>query len=320
MCSVKPELVRAAAVFMVVVGGVMLFPGLTFTAAGLPPAPQWRVPRTAFGHPDFQGWTWNFATMTPLERPRNIETPVFTDAEAATYERQTAERQTATTNNGYDWWDAGTRHLDRRRTSLIVDPPDGRLPPLTPEAQRRSAAGAPAAPNPASGPEDFPLNTRCISWQNAGPPMLPSPYNNNLQFIQTRDHVLISNENIHDARIVPMDGRPHGSVRKWLGDSRGRWEGETLVVDTINFSERISVRGSDQNLHVVERFTQTDAATMEYRFTVEDPTIWTRPWTAQLLLRRTDQRIYEFACHEGNFLSIKGLLEVARFLEGDQPR
>src|SRR5262245_11714685 len=214
---------RAVAVFTVVVGGVTLFA-------------QQRVPRTPLGHPDFQGWTWNFATMTPLERPRNIEMPVFTDAEAATYERQTAERQTATTNNGYDWWDAATRHLDRRRTSLIVDPPDGRLPPLTPEAQRRSAAGAPAVPNPASGPEDFPLNTRCISWQNAGPPMLPSPYNNNLQFIQTRDHVLISNENIHDARIVPMDGRPHGSVRKWLGDSRGRWEGDSLVIDTINFS------------------------------------------------------------------------------------
>jgi hypothetical protein len=311
---------RAVAVFTVAVVGVMLFLGLTFAAAASPQAVRWSVPRTPWGHPDFQGMTWNFATMTPLERPRTIETPVFTDAEAETYERQTAERQTATTNNGYDWWDAGTRHLDRRRTSLIVDPPDGRLPPLTPEAQRRSAAGGPAAPHPASGPEDFPLNTRCISWQNAGPPMLPSPYNNNLQFVQTRDHVLISNENIHDARIVPIDGRPHGRVRKWLGDSRGHWEGETLVVDTINFSDRISVRGSDENLHVVERFTRTDADTMEYRFTVDDPTIWTRTWTALLLLRRTDQRIYEFACHEGNFLSIKGLLEVARFLDADRSR
>jgi hypothetical protein len=292
----------------------------TFAAAGSSHAPQWKVPRTPSGHPDFQGVTWNFATMTPLERPRNIETPVFTEAEALAFERQTAERQTATTNNGYDWWDAGTRHLDRRRTSLIVDPPDGRLPPLTADAQRRLAAGGPSSRNPASGPEDFPLNTRCISWQNVGPPMLPSPYNDNVEFIQTRDHVLISNENIHDARIVPMDGRPHGSVRKWLGDSRGRWEGDTLVIDTISFSDRISVRGSDQNLHVVERFTLTDADTMEYRFTVEDPTVWTRAWTALLLLHRTDQRIYEFACHEGNFLSMKGLLEVARFLDRNQLR
>ena len=145
--------------------------------------------------------------------------------------------------------------------------------------------------------------------------MLPSPYNDNIQFIQTRDHIVISNENIHDARIVPMDGRPHGSGRRWLGDSRGHWDGDTLVIDTINFSDQVSLRGSDRNLHVAERFTWTDADTMEYRVTVEDPTVWTRPWTALLQMHRTDQKLYEFACHEGNFLSIKGLLEVARYLD-----
>lgn len=150
-------------------------------------APLWRMPRTAAGHPDFQGATWNFATMTPLERAQGVDKDIFTEAEAAAFEKQTVERQTATTNNGYDWWDAGTRHLDRRRTSLIVDPADGRLPTLTAEAQRRVATAGRPAGGPASGPEDFPFNTRCISWANVGPPMLPSPYNDNIQFIQTRD-------------------------------------------------------------------------------------------------------------------------------------
>lgn len=301
----------AAAVSVVFIGGLSLV--AVIAAAGQSTrAERWRTPRTAWGDPDFQGVTWNFATMTPLERPRDVETPVFAEAEAAAFERQTAERQTATTNNGYDWWDTGTRHLDRRRTSLIVDPADGRLPPLTPEAERRPTRRQ-RAQGPAEGPEAFPLNTRCIWWQNAGPPMLPSPYNDNIQFVQTRDHIVISNENIHDARIVPMDGRPHGAIRRWMGDSRGRWEGNTLVVDTINFSNKTSLRGSDENLHVVERFTWIDADMMEYGFTVEDPTVWTQAWTVMLAMHRTNQPIYEFACHEGNFLSMKGLLEVARF-------
>jgi hypothetical protein len=279
-------------------------------------AGQWAVPRTAWGDPDFQGATWNFATMTPLERPRGVDIAVFTEAEAEAFERQTVERTTANSANGYDWWDAGTRHLDRRRTSLIVDPPDGRLPPLIPDAQRRAAAARQqAASGTAAGPEDFPLNARCIWWQNAGPPMLPSPYNDNIQFIQTREHLVILNENIHDARIIPMDGRPHGTVRRWLGDSRGRWEGTTLVIDTVNFSEKTSLRGSNRHLHLVERFTRIDADTIEYRFTVEDPTVWTRPWTAMLAMHRTGQRIHEFACHEGNFRNMQGLLEIARFLD-----
>ena len=276
------------------------------------PTRQWTMPRTEWGVPNFQGGTWNLATMTQLERPAGVEKAVFTEAEAAVFERQFAERQTATTNNGYDWWDGGAAHLDRRRTSLIVDPPDGHLPALTPEAQRR-LANRPAAV--ADGPEDFPLNSRCIWWQNAGPPMIPSPYNNNLQFIQTRDFIVISTENIHDARIVPMDGRPHGTIRRWAGDSRGRWEQNTLVIDTVNFSAKTSLRGSDENLHLVERFTLVDADTIEYRFTAEDRSVWTRPWTAVLAFRRTDELMYEFACHEGNVLTIEGMLKVARFLE-----
>jgi hypothetical protein len=272
------------------------------------------MPRTEWGTPDFQGVTWNFATMTPLERPRGIDKPEFTEAEAAAFERQTAESRAAGANNGYDWWDEGSAHLDRRRTSLIVDPVDGRLPALTPEAQRQRAARRRAA---AEGPEDFPLNSRCIWYQNAGPPLVPSPYNNNLQFIQTRDYVVISNENIHDARIIPLDQRPHGSVRQWMGDSRGRWEGDTLVVDTVNFSSKTSVSGSDQDLHIVERFTRVDAGTLKYEFTADDATVWTRPWTAAFPLHRTDQPIYEFACHEGNFRTMESMLKIARL--SDRP-
>ena len=175
--------------------------------------------------------------MTPLVRPPGIEKPVLTEAEAAAFEKQFSERQTATTNNGYDWWDGGAAHLDHRRTSLIIDPADGHVPPLTADAQRKAAA-RPRATGTTDGPEDFGLNTRCIQFQNGATPLLPSPYNNNLQFIQTRDFVVLSTENIHDARIVPMDGRPHGVVRRWAGDSRGRWEQDTLVIDTINFSTR----------------------------------------------------------------------------------
>jgi len=307
-----PAANRAAVVVIVAIGWLV-------TAVGWPAAKlagQASMPHTAWGDPDLQDGIWNFATMTPLERPRGVDAPVFTDAEATAFETQTAARQTATTNNGYDWWDAGTRHLDRRRTSLIVDPADGRLPPLTADAERRQAAARQQVRPPnAEGPEQFPLNTRCLWWTNTGPPMLPSPYNDNIQFVQTRDQIALFNENIHDLRIIPLTKQPHGRLRQWLGDSRGRWEGNTLVVDTINFSPKTSVRGSDENLHVVERFTRIDRDTMDYQFTMEDTTVWTRPWTAVLRLRRSNQPIYEFACHEGNELSIVGLLQVARFLD-----
>ena len=274
--------------------------------------------QTEWGTPDWQGTTWNFATMTPLERPRGIEKPTLLEAEAAAFERDTAANRTANTNNGYDWWDEGAAHLDRRRTSLIVDPRDGHIPPLTAEAQRRVVPRRAAA----DGPEDFALNARCIWWQNAGPPMVPSPYNNNLQFIQTQSYVVISNENIHDARIIPMDGRPHGTVQRWMGDSRGRWEGNTLVIDTVNFSTKTSLNGSDDNLHIVERFARVDDDTIEYQFTADDATVWTRPWTAAFPLHRTNQPIYEFACHEGNFLIMENMLRSERFSEkqgGRQP-
>jgi hypothetical protein len=276
--------------------------------------------QTPSSPPDFSG-VWNYATMTPLERPQQFgDRETLTKDEADGYERQILERQ-ATTNNtaGPDWWDPGTRHLTNRRTSLIVDPPNGRLPALTSEGQQRAADRARTRrehPWP-DGPEDLELNVRCIQWAIAGPPMTPGVYNNNVQFLQMRDSVIIFNEMIHDARIVPTDGRPHGALRRWMGDSRGRWDGATLVVDTINFSEKYSFRGSDAHLHLVERFTKLDANTMDYQFTVEDSTVWTAPWTARFPMHRVNERMFEYACHEGNFRSMEGLLHSARLMDRD---
>jgi len=259
---------------------------------------------------------WNYATMTPLERPRDLAAkPVLTPAEAVDYERQTLARQ-ATTNNtaGPDWWDSGTRFLTNGRTSLIIDPPDGRVPAMTPEAQQRAAARTQArrARGPADGPEDRALNERCLNWSVAGPPMLPGVYNNNVQIIEARGYVAIVSEMIHDARIVPMDGRAHGTVPAWMGDARGRWEGRTLVVDTVGFTDKTAFRGSGEHLHLVERFTRIDAETLEYRFTAEDPSTWTKPFTAMFPLRKTAGPIYEYACHEGNERSMVGMLRGAR--------
>jgi hypothetical protein len=277
--------------------------------------------RTAWGDPDLRG-VWNYATMTPLERDREFaEKATFTQEEAAAYERHFLERQEnrATIVGGPDWWDEV--HLANRRTSLIVDPPNGRIPPLTPEAQKRAAALARArSERPADSIEALGLNVRCLQWASTGPPMLPFIFNNNVEIFQTRQYVTIYNEMIHSARIVPMDGRSHGTIPQWMGDSRGHWEGSTLVVDTLNFSDKASFRGSDQNLHLVERFTRTRRDTIDYQFTVEDPTVWAQPWTAVIPMRATAEPIFEFACHEGNARSMEGILGAARAEEKKSER
>ena len=262
---------------------------------------------------------WTYATMTPLERPRDLAAkPSLTAAEAADYERQTLERQSATNNTaGPDWWDPGTRFLTNGRTSLIVDPPDGRVPAFTAEAQPRVTARAEArrTRGSADGPEDRALNERCLNWSVAGPPMLPGVYNNNVQIIETRDYVTLVSEMIHDARIVPMDGRARGTVPRWMGDSRGRWEGPTLVVDTVGFTDKTAFRGSGEHLHLVERFTRVDADTIEYRFTAEDRSTWIRPFTGVFPMKKTVGPMYEYACHEGNERSMVGMLRGARAQE-----
>jgi hypothetical protein len=281
--------------------------------------------RTADGRPDLQG-VWTNATVTPLERPAELAgKEFFTLAEAAEYEKRVVEQNNADRRNrgaeedlaiGYNdaWWDRGTKVVASRRTSLVVEPRDGRVPPLTPEAQRKAAGRAEArALHPADGPEDRSLDDRCIVRRTAGPPMLPAGYNNNYQIVQSPDQVAIIVEMIHDTRLISLDGRPHlGSrIRNLTGDSRGRWEGNTLVVETTNFTDTTNFRGSGENLRVAERFTRVDADTLLYQFRVEDPESFTRPWSGELTMRRIDGPVFEYACHEGN-VSMENILGIAR--------
>jgi len=283
---------------------------------------KYTPPRTTDGQPDLQG-VWSNATVTPLERPADLANKPFfkDDRDVAEYERQVRERNNMDRRDGgaeadvsraYNdfWWDRGTRAVKTRRTSLIIDPPDGRRPALTADAQRRAADRAETRRvRPAEGPEDRPLQERCLGWATAGPPMLPSAYHNNYQIVQTKGHVILLNEMIHDARVIPLDGRPHlpSNVRLWMGDSRGHWEGGTLVVDTTNFTAKTAFRGSGENLHLTERFTRTDAETLLYQFTVDDPDSFTKPWSAEIPGVRTSGPILEYACHEGNY-GIAGVL------------
>jgi hypothetical protein len=259
---------------------------------------------------------------------------VVTAKEAADYEKQVVEgrnRDRRDTNADVDvgqaynelFFDMGTKlaRVDGTiRTSMIVDPADGRLPALTPEAQKRTeAVRAQARLHPADGPESRSLPERCLFWGTSGPPMLPGPYNNMYQIYQAPGFVVILSEMIHDARIIPLDGRPHlpPNVTQWLGDSRGHWEGNTLVVDTTNFTPKTRFRQSDENLHVTERFTRVDKNTILYKFTIEDPTAFTKPWTAELPLAAAQGPIYEYACHEGNY-ALKDILAGARAEEQKQ--
>ena len=201
-----------------------------------------------------------------------------------------------------------------RRTSLIVDPPEGRIPPLTPEAEKRRAALAEVRKTrgPADHPEDRNLWERCLT-RGLPTAMLPQVYNNNYQIVQTKDHVVILAEMIHDARVIPLDSRPHqpAHLRYWMGDSVGRWEGDTLVVDTTNFTDQTNFRGSGENLRLVERFTRTAADILTYTVTVHDPGTFMRPWTIELPVRRSDGEIYEYACHEANY-GLEGILRGHR--------
>jgi hypothetical protein len=299
-------------------------------------AETWTVPRTADGQPDLQG-VWDFRTITPMERPVALGTKeFFTEEEAAIWERDENRRQDRdqidpeTGGLQYPrggvvpynefWYDRGNKVVGTKRTSLIVDPPNGRLPEMTPDGKKRADLRAAEQRETQLGRphadswEDRPLQERCIVGLNAGPPMHPGAYNNNFQLFQTPQYVVILNEMVHDARIVPLDGRPHGHIRQWRGDSRGHWEGNTLVVDTINFKRETSLPNSSANIHLVERFTRTDPNTLLYEFTVEDPTTWTRPWTAVVPMRKSEDLVYEYACHEGNY-AMAGILAGARAAE-----
>jgi hypothetical protein len=302
-------------------------PETTQPAVGVPKPAKGPLPRTAFGQPDLQG-VWSFSTLTPLERPAELAGKQFMTAkEAATFAEaknraldhdtpEGAEHSCKGTGNyGEVWFERGSTVVKTRRTSLIVDPPDGKIPPLTAQGLKRrdALAAARAAHGPADSWEDLDVNDRCLVGFNSGPPMMPSPYNNNVQLFQTPDHFVILNEMVHDARIVPLDGRPHKSpnVRQWAGVSRGHWEGDTLVVETINFNEKNTFRDAGPHLRLIERFTRTDTDTLMYDVTVDDPETFTKPWTFQIPMSPVKGHIYEYACHEGNY-GLAGILAGAR--------
>ena len=344
------------------------------TAAKPKPAAPARLAgmkRAPDGHPDLSG-TYDVATMTPVERPAGVKSLTLTKEEAGALEQYEAARQVKndaplagdrsappvggeTTGGrsylefleragggvvgGYNnFWLAGGTQLiivdGQKRSSLVMDPPDGKIPPMKPEARQRNArftAGGAVAPDAGEaavagppgafdGPELRPLSERCLLGflNTSGPPTLPNYFYNNLkQIVQTKDTVILLNEMVHDARVVRMNAE-HAppTIRKWMGDSVGRWDGDTLVVDTTNFTNKTRYNGSSEQLHVVERITRTDANTLLYRFTVDDPTTWEKTWTGEYPWRATDEKLYEYACHEGNY-SLGGMLRGARQKEAE---
>jgi hypothetical protein len=291
----------------------------------------WTPPRTPDGHPDLHGF-WTNATITPLERSKELGNKEFyTEAEAKDVERQfrfKAENQPKDDIHYDDrtWQDESYgKGLTNRRTSMIFDPPDGKLPPLSEKGKQRAVLVAKAAKarEAAASYTDRTLAERCITWGNEGPPMIGATYNANMQIEQTGDSIAIFHELMHGYRVIPMDGRPHlpPGIQQMGGDSRGHWDGDTLIVDTTNFSDKTNFRGPPSNtrqdifsspeMHVVERFKMIDAETIAYSFTVEDPGTWSKPWSGELYMHRFEGPIYEYACHEGNY-GLANILEAAR--------
>jgi hypothetical protein len=279
------------------------------SAAGAKASSSSTVPRTADGHPDLQG-VWLFATLTPLQRPDNLAGRThLTDEEIATIEERAGNRKET-----FGLFPDEARYSWDKRSSLIVDPPDGKIPAMTPDGQKRQDVLS-ARRKAVEHPEDLPIYERCIVGFNSGPPVLPGGDNQHMQLVQTRDYLMMHVEMVHEARIIPLDGRPHppNQLRQWNGSSRARWEGDTLVVTSTNFKNatgtlvldgnlaRTGIGWSpDENLALTERFTRLDHNRMYYEFTINDPTVWAKPWTARIPLTRKNTSLYEYACHEGN--------------------
>ena len=320
---------------------VIFFAVIAALAASAAPAWAQDGPRTAWGDPDVQG-IWDFRTITPLERPEEYGDREFLTAEeAARAEQEVVDRnqellerpaeRTETAEqvdrradgspgfyNNF-WLDQGTRTIDTRRTSLVIDPPNGRLPELSPEGKERTdARRAYREEHPADSWHDRTPFDRCILGFNAGPPITPGGYNQNMQVFQTPDHVVLVTEMVHTHRVVPLDGRPalDPDIRQWSGDSRGYWEGDTLVIETTNFNDERRWRGTTRNMTLVERLTRIDEDTLEYEYTVTDPNTWVSSWTASIPMQMAEQPMYEYACHEGNY-SMEGILAGHRAEEAE---
>ena len=299
---------------------------------------SWTPSHTPDGQIDIEG-VWDFSTITPLERPSGLaDKATFTDAEAASFEREENIRQnrdlidpkkgganylpgSVVPYNEF-WYERGSKIIGSKRTSLIVDPPDGRIPPLTAQAKQRQDADAAIAREEqlgrvrADSPQSRSLADRCILGFNAGPPMTPGAYNNHVQITQAPGYVTLVPEMVHDARVIPVDGRAHlsSSIRQYQGDSRGHWQAGTLVIETTNFLRETSFRGSSSNLRLTERLTRVDADTLMYEFTVYDPQTWTKPWSVSVPMTKINEPIYEYACHEGNY-AMRNILSGARAAE-----
>ena len=303
---------------------------MTFHAAGQAPKP-YKAPRTPDGQPDIQG-IWSNAVLTPLERPVDLKDKAFlTEKEALDYEKRTVENSNKDSRAGagtdadvaraYNdfWWDRGTK-VTTLRTSLVIDPPDGRVPPQTEatklraadEAKRPAFRGAGASGRGVDTWLDRSTFERCITRGMPGA-MSPTAYNNNYRITQGPGFVAIQIEMLGGARVIPTDGRPHlrPSMRHWMGDSVGRWDGNTLVVETTNFTDKVLYRGAAENLHLVERFTRVGPDEIDYRVTITDPTTFTRPWTIAIPYVNTGEEMFEYACHEGNY-GMEGILSGAR--------
>ena len=289
-------------------------------------AKKWTVPRTPDGQPDLQGF-WTNSTYVPLERPDNVTKALYTEQEFAAVVKEAAAREAEQTEPGtvadvhYDFTQFG---LDRSqsafvrnlRTSLIVDPPNGKLPPVSAEGQKRAADRAAERKRMGAttdAVQNMPVGSRCLIMAGSGPPMMTAGYNTNYQIVQGAGYVMILVEMIHDARIIPIDSRAPlpENVRQWMGDSRGHWEGDTLVIETTNLNGKNPFRGSSEHMHVIERLTRVDANTLGYRFTVDDPATWATPWTAEAPMTKSVGPIFEHACHEGNY-GVRNTLAGAR--------
>jgi len=312
------------------------------TAGSKPAAPAAKAPaaktanlKTAWGTPNLEG-IWDFRTVTPMERPAEFANkPFLTEKEAEEYARKMVEDRNADKRkdtkvrgivNGtaetedvalaYNdfWWDRGTKVIGTRRTSLIIDPSDGRFPAMTDAGKKRMTDDQAKAQRPAEGPEDRSIGERCIMGFNSGPPMVPGGYNQNVQIVQHPNYVVLLNEMVHNARIIPLDGKPRSSLPQWVGQPVARWDGDTLVIESKNFHKNTSLRGSSPTMRLTERFKRVDADNLLYTFTVDDPSTWTRPWTAEVPMVKAEGQIYEYACHEGNY-GMSGILSGARAVE-----
>ena len=315
--------------FAAVVTLVLLAPVAPHTQDG---TSDWTPPRTDDGQPDISG-IFTFRTLTPLSRPAGLagrdalseeDAAAFEASERARLNRDLFDPETGQPSAGYQprseggvlsynefWYERGVELTSDRRTSLVVDPHDGRIPYATEYLEQSRVRRLNIRNGFGDSYTDRSLADRCLMGFNAGPPMVPGSYNNNVQILQIPGYVAIMNEMVHNARIIPLDGRPHGDLRQWSGDSRGHWDGDTLVVDTVNFRRETSLGGSSADTHLIERFRRIDAETVMYECTVEDPNSYTRPWTAMVPFRRTDGPLYEYACHEGN-VGLYGILAGAR--------